>query len=37
MLAFRVVTPYFDHLAKYNPVVKVLKKPELMLMKYEGK
>ena len=37
MLAFRVVTPYFDHLVKWNPVMKVWKKSELMSMRYEGK
>ena len=34
---YRVVTPYFDHLVKWNPVMKVWKKLELMLMRYEGK
>ena len=34
---YRVVTPYFDHLMKWNPVMKVWKKLELMLMRYEGK
>ena len=34
---YRVVTPYFDHLMKWNPVMKVWKKLELMSMRYEGK
>ena len=34
---YRVITPYFDHLMKWNPVMKVWKKLELMLMRYEGK
>ena len=34
---YRVVTPYFDCLVKWNPVMKVWKKLELMLMRYEGK
>ena len=34
---YRVVTPYFDCLMKWNPVVKVWKKSELMSMRYEGK
>ena len=34
---YSVVTPYFDHLVKWNPVMKVWKKSELMLMRYEGK
>ena len=34
---YRVITPYFDCLMKWNPVMKVWKKLELMLMRYEGK
>ena len=34
---YRVVTPYFDCLRKWNPVMKVWQKSELMLMRYEGK
>ena len=34
---YRVVTLYFDHLMKWNPVMKVWKKLDLMLMRYEGK
>ena len=34
---YRVVTPYFDCLVKWNPVMKVWKKSELMSMRYEGK
>ena len=32
-----VVTPYFDCLMKWNPVMKVWKKSELISMRYEGK
>ena len=34
---YRVVTPYLDCLMKWNPVMKVWKKSELMSMRYEGK
>ena len=34
---YRVVTPHFDCLVKWNPVMKVWKKSELMSMRYEGK
>ena len=34
---YRVVTPYFDCLMKWNTVMKVWKKSELMSMRYEGK
>ena len=34
---YRVVTPYFDHLMKWNCVMKVWKKSELMLMRGKEK
>ena len=34
---YRVVTSYFDCLVKWNHIMKVWKKSELMLMGYEGK
>ena len=34
---YRVVTPYFDRPMKWNPVIKIWKKSELMSMRYEGK
>ena len=34
---YTVVTPYFDCLMKWNPVMKVWKKSELMSKRYEGK
>ena len=34
---YRVITPYFDCLMKWNPVMKVWKKSELMLLRCEGK
>ena len=33
---YKIVTLYFDCLVKWNPVTKVWKKLELMLMRYEG-
>ena len=34
---YRFGSPYFDHLIKRNPVMKVWKKLKLMSIRYEGK